>query len=285
MTGSVILGFFDGIHLAHRKIIHEARNFAEKEKCILITFKQSPSAYFGNKSEYIMTRKDSVKKMKELGVDEVIELDFPEIANITAEEYLKYVIDNFKPLGIFTGYNHTFGKNKQGTPDMLNKYADVFSYKYFCIPKQTLNGEVISSTHIKELLSEGNAEHANTLLGSNFSISGTVIEGNKIGRTIGFPTANFEYPNDIVKLPYGVYKVFAGIDNGEKLPAIMNWGLKPTVNNTSKPIAEVHIINFNENIYGKNIHIEVIKQIRKEIFFNSIDDLKAQIEKDIKCLE
>ncbi len=280
MTCSLILGFFDGVHSAHKAVINSAINF-NNLKTILITFKSSPSEYFTGKVEYIMPRVESISRIKSLGVDEVVELDFSEIANMPAEEYIKYICKTYNPASISTGFNHTFGLNKKGTPELLAKYQDVYGYKYICIEPQKIDGEVVSSTVIKKYLRCGNIENANRLLGTNFSIEGCVKKGAQIGRTIGFPTANIDYPNNIVKIPFGVYKV---ICDGKD--AILNWGMRPTVHNIIEPVAEIHILEFNEDLYGKNIKIDIIKKIRDEKKFSDLAELKIQIEKDIKtCLE
>ena len=134
---------------------------------------------------------------------------------------------------------------------------------------------------IKKYLQNGNIERANTLLGSNFILEGRVISGARLGRKIGFPTANINYPQDIVKIPYGVYKVKVGENIG-----VLNWGMKPTVHNTKEPVIEVHILNYDGNLYDKDLKAEIIKKLRDEKKFDSIEDLKVQINEDIKeCLK
>ena len=279
MKKSLVLGFFDGVHKAHRTVIESA--FEYSDDVTLITFKESPAVYFGKRAECILSRENSVKKIKSLGVKEVVELDFPEIASVTAEDYLKNLIDTYNPVSISTGFNHTFGKDKQGNPEFLEKYQKEYNYKYICVPSVKENGSPVSSTLIRSLLIKGEIEEANRLLESNFVLEGTVIHGAKLGRTMGFPTANIKYPENIVKIPFGVYGV-----KWLEHPAIMNWGMKPTVNNTAEPVAEIHILNFDGDLYGKNISVEVLKQIRGEKKFGSLDELKAQIKEDIKqCSE
>ena len=279
MSKSLVLGFFDGVHKAHKAVIESA--FKYSDDVILITFKESPAVYFGYQAEYILSRKNSVEKIKNLGVKEVVELDFSNIAGMGADDYLKYLIDTYHPVSISTGYNHTFGHNKSGNSEFLTKKQKEYNYKYECVQPVKDCSDLISSTLIKKYLKEGNVEKANSLLDSDFILEGTVIHGAKIGRTIGFPTANINYPKNIVKLPFGVYGVRT---NGKK--GIMNWGMKPTVNNTAEPVAEVHILDFDGDLYGQDIKINVIKQIRPEEKFENLDELKSQIKKDIEaCLE
>ncbi len=283
MKTGLILGFFDGVHAGHRAVIESA--FEYSDNVILVTFKESPAVYFGQKAEYIMSRQKSLEKIKSLGVHKIVQLDFSKIANMTAEQYLEYLIINYSPVSISTGFNHTFGFGKAGTPDFLYKNQNRYNYKYICVGPIVENNQTISSTLIRNLLVNGNIDQANKLLESKFTIMGNVISGKQIGRKIGFPTANIEYPANTVRIPYGVYKSVVHYDNRE-LKAITNWGMKPTLNNTLKPVLETHIFNFSGDLYGKQIEIAIEKRIRGEIKFDSLDELKAQITKDVQlCLE
>lgn len=279
MKRGLILGFFDGVHTAHQAVIKSALDYAGE--AMLITFKDSPAKYFNQKAEYIYTRAQSLKKIKSLGVSEVVELDFAEIAGMPADDYLKFIVQKYNPASISTGYNHTFGKNKGGNPDFLAKNAKKFGYEYICVPPQMFEGEIISSTLIRKLLKCGDILLANRLLGTNFMLEGTVTKGAQIGRTIGFPTANIKYPKDIVQIPFGVYSAKVN-----ESPAVLNWGLKPTLDNTKEPVVEVHIIDFDGDLYGKNIQVEITSKLRDEKKFGTLGELRAQIEKDVKeCLK
>ena len=283
MKTGLILGFFDGVHAGHRAVIESA--FEYSDNVILVTFKESPAVYFGQKAEYIMSRQKSLEKIKSLGVHKIVQLDFSKIANMTAEQYLEYLIINYSPVSISTGFNHTFGFGKAGTPDFLYKNQNRYNYKYICVGPIVENNQTISSTLIRNLLVNGDIEKANKLLESKFTVMGNVISGKQIGRKIGFPTANLEYPANTVRIPYGVYKSVVHYDNKE-LKAITNWGMKPTLNNTLKPVLETHIFNFSGDLYGKQIEIAIEKRIRGEIKFDSLDELKTQITKDVQlCLE
>lgn len=280
MNKSLVLGFFDGVHKGHRAVIESALKISGDVS--LITFRETPAVYFGKNAEYILPREESIKKIKELGVKEVVELDFPKIVSQTAKKYLEYLINTYHPISISTGFNHTFGFNKEGNTDFLETNKDIYNYNYICIPPIKDNDKIISSSLIKNLLTEGNVEYANYLLESNFTLEGKVIHGAKLGRTIGFPTANINYTQNLVKLPFGVYKTNISADNKKSKSAVMNWGMKPTVHNTVEPVVEVHILNFEGDLYGKNIKIEVLKRIRGEKKFRDLDELKVQINEDIK---
>lgn len=278
---SIILGFFDGVHAGHREVIKTAVNYAKEQntESVLITFKSSPAEFFCTNVPYIYPRNYNYELIQKLGVDYILELDFKEYVNKSAEEYLDILLDLFSPISITTGFNHTFGAKKSGNAEFLERNEAKFGYKYFCTKEYKINSEIVSSTAIRFYLKMGNIEKANQFLKENFSIRSTVIEGNKIGRTLGYPTANMEYPENIVKLPYGVYKV-----QTLNRPAILNWGVKPTLGG-KKEILEVHIPDFEENLYGKELKIEIINKIRDEKKFNNLDELKEQIKKDLECLK
>ena len=274
MCNSLILGFFDGVHIAHQEVILSAINYSSYP--ILVTLKN-----FNKSKDLILKREDSFTKIMSLGVKEIIELDFLQIAGMCAEDFLDFLKKEYNPISISTGFNYTFGKDRSGNTETLKNNQEKYGYKYFCIPPMMRNGEVISSTLIKEKLLNGDVSLANELLGTNFVLSGIVKKGIQIGRTIGFPTANIDYPENIIKIPYGVYYVKIG-----EMRGIMNWGMKPTVHNTLLPIVETHVFDFNGNLYDQCLRVEVLNRIRGEIKFKNLDELKQQIKEDIKsCLK
>lgn len=288
MATSLILGFFDGVHIGHQAVINSAHAYADES--VLVTFKSSPAEYFNREYKYIYPREKSLSKIKSLGVSQIIELDFNKIAGMSAQEYLEYLVKEFKPISISTGFNHTFGKNKSGNAVFLEDNANKYGYKYFCIPALIDENDIVSSTLIKKLLSVGEVERANRLLKSRFALRGVVTQGLQIGRTIGFPTANIEYSEQIVKLPFGVYcgKVnLASVSScDDEYRVVLNWGIKPTVSSLAKPLLEAYIIGFEGDLYGQEIEIEIERRIRDEKRFNSLEDLKNQIKKDMEaCLK
>ena len=282
---SIALGFFDGVHTAHQKVIASAVDYAGKNglKSAVITFKNHPVCYLKNvQPSYICQRKFSYNLIENLGIDYLIELDFTLISGLSAVDYLENIlIKYFSPKAIFTGFNHTFGAKRSGDARFLADNSIKYGYEYFEIPPQKINSEIVSSSKIRDYIKCGNVESANAMLGREFSVSGEVIEGNKIGRTIGFPTANILYPQNIIELPNGVYgvKVLAG---GKEYRGIANFGSKPTVCENCSKILEVNIFDFNENIYFQNIEVKFLKFIRSEKKFSGLDELKEQIQKDIK---
>lgn len=283
---SISLGFFDGVHIAHQKLIKKTVDFARKNstKSAVVTLKQQPFCLLKNiEPKYISSRQESYEIIKKLGVDYLIEIDFNDVYNMTPLEYLENVlVKNFSPVGIFTGFNHHFGLNRQGNCEFLEEYKNKFGYEFYFLPSQKLNGKLISSSVIRNFIEKGDIEDANKMLGREFNVNGIVVEGQKIGRTINFPTANINYDADIVEIPNGVYGVKVQLQDGRIIKGISNFGIKPTVCDNCEKVLETHILDgFDEDIYGQNIKIHFLKFIRPEQKFDNIETLKAQIKKDI----
>lgn len=284
---SLALGYFDGVHLGHQSVIKSAVNFAKEQntKSAVVTFKDHPCCYFyGVCPKYILPREERKNKIEALGIDYLFELDFEKISKLSASEYLeKILVKNFSPCAISTGFNHNFGSNKSGNTTFLAQMADKYRYKYFAKDAEKINGEVISSTAIRNLLSSGNIEAANNMLGYTFLIKGTVIKGQQLGRQLGFRTANMLYPTELIDLPFGVYSTIV-THNGCSYKGITNFGIKPTVSKSNQCLLETHILNFDKDIYGESLQIEFVKMLRPETKFNSLDELKNQIKKDIRLI-
>ncbi len=282
---SLALGYFDGVHIGHKKVIGSAVNFARQNgnKSAVITFKDHPCCFFrGVCPKYILSREDRLAHIEALGVDYVYILDFDsKLCMLSAEDYLKNVlIDNFSPKSISTGFNHYFGAKKSGGVDLLTANQEKYGYKYFEIPPQKIFDNTISSTAVRESLSKGQIQNANEMLGYNFSITGKVVKGQQLGRKIGFRTANLLYPCELIDLPFGVYSVKVYY-NGESFRGITNFGIRPTVSDSRQCTLETHILDFDKDIYGNEITVEFLKMIREEKKFDSIHDLKMQIAQDI----
>ena len=279
---SLALGFFDGVHLGHKTVIKSAVDFARKNgnKSAVITFAEHPCCILrGTQPEYILTKTEREKAIEVLGVDYLYELDFMSISNLTADEYLKDVlVKYFSPKSISTGWNHSFGRKKSGNVEFLRENQEKYGYKYFELPPKMLDDEIISSTCIRNYLSKGEIAYANKMLGRKFEISGEVIKGQQIGRTIGFRTANIKYPTELVELPHGVYAVETNFGKG-----IANYGSRPTVSG-SGTLLEVHILKFNQDIYGKKLDVKFEKMLRPERKFASLKELKQQITTDIQSI-
>lgn len=284
---SLALGFFDGVHIGHREVIKSAVDFAKENntKSAIITFQDHPCCYFYNiQPKYIIQKHNKLKFLQDLGVDYVYFLKFDEyLAVMDASEYLHdVIIKNFAPTAISTGFNHFFGARKTGDVKLLCTLQNDFCYKYFEVKPVAYKNEIVSSTRIRDDLSFGNLDAVNHMLGYKYFIEEKVVHGEEIGRTIGFRTANLIYPDNLVEPGRGVYKVKVEHKN-KTYEGIANFGNRPTIKDNDKNILEVHILNFDKEIYGDWLKVTFLKKIRDEKKFNSIDELKAQIQQDIQA--
>lgn len=284
----LILGFFDGLHLGHKVVIRTAVEYSKNNSCktALITFKDAPAVILKNKfPQYILPEQEKTKILAEMGVDFLYQLNFDEnLSKMPAADYLKMLIAKFHPKAIVTGDNHYFGFNKTGNADYLELMKNEYEYEYFRVNSIKFENVTVSSSKIRTALEKGDIKFANFLLGYRYYIKGNVVKGRQIGRTIGFKTANLYYPEKLVKIPDGVYAVEVEINN-KKYMGIANYGSDPTVTENPEKLIEVHILNFDEDIYGQNIKINFLDKIRDEKKFQSLTELKEQIAKDIECLE
>jgi len=286
---AIALGFFDGIHIGHKKIlqalVQKAR--AKKMKTAVITFDTNPADYFNPMPTLnIQTFKDREILMSSLGIDYLYELDFASIKDMSAEEYFeKVIIKYFAPKIVVAGYNHTFGKDKEGNSAYISSQEAHYKYDAIIVPEQKYNGiEKVSSSIIRKRIEKGHLNAVKALLGRNFSVRNSVIKGQQLARTLGYPTANIIWPESMVKLPHAVYFGFCQIDSGLK-PALISWGNKPTVTPGKEETLEAHIYNFNENLYGKIIKITFVKKLRDIQNFGNIKELAQQIGEDYKAFE
>ncbi len=285
---SLALGFFDGVHIGHQEVIGCAVRVSGYLGCksAVLTFSDHPIKHFtGSFSNYILSLEDKYKCFESLGVDYVIELDFSAVCHMTPKEYLEDVIVKyFSPKFISTGFNHKFGADKAGTVKFLTDYQDDYSYAYAATPPQSFYGDVISSSEIRRFIKSGSMDMAANMLGRRFYVSGVVVKGKQVGKSIGYPTANIKYPEDIVEPPYGVYDVDVELQDGNKYRAIANYGVAPTISEDGNKVLEVYLLDFNGDLYDTEVKVYFNKMIRPEIKFDSVDALKMQIEFDIQSL-
>ncbi|MBQ1685549.1 MAG: bifunctional riboflavin kinase/FAD synthetase [Clostridia bacterium] len=275
------LGMFDGMHLGHKKLIDTAVLLAKHNKLqpACFTFSNHPQELFGGKVARLITNEERAKIMKRLGVERIEEVEFTrEIAGLSPERFLDMLRDRFDPQIIVAGYNYTFGKGKKGNAELLSKLAPKKDVGVAIVPAVTVGKQPVSSTRIRELLEKGDVSSVQLLLGRTYTLEGTVVEDRRIGRTIGFPTANIE-PDLSRAIPMdGVYVSMAEL-GGEVLPAVTNIGTNPTVGGTERTI-ETNIFDFDGDIYGKELRVHFVKRLRPVMTFAGLDELKAQIAKD-----
>lgn len=286
---AIALGYFDGIHIGHKKIITQLTQQARLKgiKSAIITFDKNPADYFSEEpTPNIQTFKDRQLILSSLGVDYLYELNFEKYKDLDAHEYLRDVlIKNFEPEIIIVGYNHTFGKDKSGSPALLKEFSSKYNYECIVVPEQKYQDkEEVSSTQIRKRIQYGHLNAIKALLGRPFSVRNSVIKGNALARTLGYPTANLVWPNSMAKLPYGVYFGFA--QAGAKMyPALISWGTKPTLTNGKNEILEAHLYDFNGDLYGKIIKVLFVKKLRDEENFGNIRVLITQLQKDYEAFK
>lgn len=282
------VGTFDGVHLGHRKIITRLIDLAKTKngESVIFTFDPHPRKIVSpgeSNLRLLTTIEEKITLFEKSGIDHLIIYPFtPEFAQLSYEQFVKEIlIEKIHTKYLVVGYDHKFGKNRQGDFEFLKNCADRFDFHVEKLDVLLINESNISSTKIREAIQNGDFETANTFLGYPFTIHGTVIEGQKLGRQIQFPTANIETSDPDKIIPgYGVYAVTAKIRN-KIYQGMLNIGSRPTVNtNADHRSIEVHLFGFNDDIYGETIELQFFRKLREEQKFDSLDALKDQLEKD-----
>lgn len=282
----VTVGTFDGVHLGHNKIFDRMKALAKNcgGETVVITFHPHPRLVVHPDSKnlkFINTRERKYSLIEEKGIDHLVIIPFTkDFSNTHADTFIEEILVN--KIGVHelvVGYDHHFGKNRAGSFDVLSEMVEKFNFGLEQIPARDIANIAISSTKIRNALKEGDICHANELLGYEYSITGTVVEGNKIGRKIGFPTANIEI-KDVYKLimAMGVYACRV-LWNGKMYKGMGNIGYRPTINNSDLTI-EVNIFDFDELIYSETITIFFVDRIRDEVKFKNLEALKVQLTAD-----
>lgn len=261
------IGTFDGVHLGHQKVIEQLVNTSKKEKkaSLLLTFFPHPRMILQKNSDIklINTIEEKTKLLQNFGLENLIIQPFDyNFSRLTAFEFVRDVlVGKLNVSKIIIGYDHRFGKNREGDFDQLKKYGEIFGFEVEEISAQNLNDIAISSTKIRSALNEGDVERVTNYLGYNFSISGEVVTGNNLGSTIGFPTANISIKEDYKLIPKtGVYLVKSIIKSNNYF-GMMNIGNRPTVNGKNQTI-EVNFFDLESDLYGKTIKVELLKFLR-----------------------
>ena len=286
--GSIILiGNFDGVHVGHQRLFKLANNYKKKFNLNIgvLTFEPMPKMFFnkGIKNFRISNINQKNKILKNLGVDFVITQKFDKkFSKIKSDFFIKKILSKkIEAKYIFVSNNFRFGNKREGDVSQLIKNEKIYDYKIIKPQPLILNQIVISSTYIRSLLEKGNLKKTNKLLGRNWTIEGTVQKGRQQGKKIGFPTCNIDIKDYVIAKP-GVYAVKVNRKNSNKsLKAIANLGYRPTFNQ-KEILLEVHIFNFSGNLYNKYLSIEFTKFIRKEKKFKNVNQLKKQIQSDLK---
>jgi riboflavin kinase/FMN adenylyltransferase len=278
----VTIGTFDGLHIGHQKVVGEVVNTAKSidGESVVITFFPHPRKVVqpGFNLQLIISRKEKMALFQKLGIDHLYCIRFTkEFANTTSEAFIeKYIVQPFQPARVIIGYDHHFGKDRKGDIGFLKEMGEKYDFEVEKIDMQDIDQTAVSSSKIREAISAGDMKTASRFLGYHFSITGKVVKGNQLGRTIGFPTANVEpdEPDKIIPA-YGVYAVLVKW-KGKTFKGMSNIGVRPTLE-VHKLTIEAHIFDFNENLYGEEITIVFLEHTRDEKKFRDLELLRRRL--------
>lgn len=281
----VTIGNFDGLHRGHQVLIEKTTEYAKENNIssIVFTFKNHPVNYFKpNSVKNIIANYEKIEILKSMKVDYIVNIPFDEyMTKISGQDFVKEILlDTLGAKKIIVGHDFTFARNKEGNTKLLKELSKIYGFELEIVNPIKLDNVRVSSTNIRNLISDGDVEKAYKYLGRYYKLCGEVIHARKIGRTIGFPTANISIDENMIVPKVGIYATKVYI-NGKTYYGATNIGYNPTVNGTNLSI-ETNILEFDDDIYGKNITIEFLQRIRDEKKFNGIEELKNQLQKDTK---
>lgn len=284
------IGTFDGVHLGHQKIIDTINREASKVggESVLFTFYPHPRMVLFPDShglKLIQTQAEKVDKLKRFGLQNMIVHPFTkDFSRLTATEFVRdFLVNKINVKTIVIGYDHQFGKNREGTLDLLKELAPVYDFNVVEIPAQDIDDVNVSSTKIRNALNQGDIQTAHTFLGEPFELNGRVVRGKAMGRTLGYPTANVDLESDLKLIPSsGVYLVEVVLQNGKSHFGMMNIGTNPTLGEDNPISLEVFIFDFNHDIYNELIQIKMLDRLRDERKFADVQQLQIQLQKDEK---
>ncbi len=281
---SIALGNFDGVHVGHQTLIRKAVEKARELgiNSAVFTFSNHPKNLFAGENvvKNIIYQEEKAALIEKLGVDYLFNVPFThEVARMNPMSFIDdLLVDKMNLREAFCGFNYRFGYKAAGNPHILRQRGMVKGFNVNEIDPVTIEGDVVSSTLIRSLIRSGDMEECEKYLGRNYSVGGEVVVGNRLGRTIGFPTSNIMIDENMVTPPNGVY-ITKCVYNGHVYDSITNVGVKPTIGTFQKNM-ETHIFHFNKELYGKHIQVIFLKKTRDEAKFRSVEELSAQIVKD-----
>jgi len=285
----ITTGAFDGVHIGHQEIISRMKQIALEigGETVIVTFHPHPRKVISSipgEIKQLTSLEERIELLTQSGIDHLVVVNFDyAFSNLTADAYVKtFLFDHFHPHTILVGYDHRFGNGRNGNFELLQKFGNELGFNVEQIHEKIIGDEIVSSTHIRNYILEHQIEKANALLGYPYLFEGFVVRGNQIGRTIGFPTANLHINDEEKIIPSnGVYAVkVKGKCLGDTIyNGMMNIGIRPTVDGQKKVI-EVHILDFDQDIYEQNLTVMVYEYIRGEVKFDGLEALKAQLAKD-----
>lgn len=282
------IGTFDGVHVGHQKIIDQLNREAEAigGESVLFTFYPHPRMVLYPDShglKLIQTQAEKIDKLRRFGLKNVIVHPFTkEFSRLTALEFVRdYLVNRLHVKKLVIGYDHQFGKNREGSISFLRDVCETYGFQVIEIPAQEINDVNVSSTKIRHAIQEGELDLVKHYLGEPFELNGRVIRGNALGRQIGFPTANIDVESSLKLLPKtGVYAVNVVLGDGIVVEGMMNIGVKPTLGTTDNVNIEVHLFDFKSDIYDQYVTVQLLSRFRDEQKFDSIYELTEQLHKD-----
>lgn len=279
----IALGSFDGLHVGHLSLIYKVVELAENNngKSMVFTFKNHPKSFIdeANSPKLLIDNKKKTEVLNKNGIDIVCFKEFDyEFMKMSPKEFVEFLVLKYNAKGIVVGFNYKFGYKNLGNIELLKELQEQYGYQLYVMDACLYKEEIVSSTRIRKAISDGDVLEASKMLNRPYSLIGEVIDGRKIGRTIGFPTANLKYDKNFILPGIGVYYTNIKVNN-KIYKAITSVGSNPTVQG-KKITVETYILDFDKDIYGEIVEVSFIKKIRNEKKFNGLDQLKAQIEKD-----
>ena len=274
------LGFFDGVHVGHQALLQAVKALAGETGRGVITFSTHPDTLvLGRTPKLINTPQDRVRLLKQFGMERVVTLPFDQKMQDTPwQDFLEEMQSVYAAAGFVCGEDFRFGRGGQGTAALLARYAEEKGLPWAVVPEQTVDGVRVSSTAIRQQLEEGNMAQAVRFLGHPYLLSGQVVHGKQLGRTLGIPTANLHLPQGLAVPKFGVYACRVTVD-GESYPAVTNIGTRPTVGGTGITV-EAWILDYTGNLYGRQITLEFYRFLRGEQKFESLSALQAEIRRN-----
>jgi len=282
------IGVFDGVHAGHRYLLKKLQERAAERNLLsgVVTFSPHPQSVLHPRSQlpWLTSLEDRVGAFRKLGVNIVSVLTFtPKVARLSAQEFISLIKKNLGMRGILVGPDFALGKGKEGNIDLLRSLGCEMGFSVDVIPPFKINGEIVSSTLIRRALAEGDMGKVKNLMGRYFYLEGKVITSEKRGRVLGFPTANLDIKPQQALPENGIYAAIAQVEGGH-FPSATNVGIRPTFG-TGEEMVETHLLNYKGDLYGKDMRVEFVQKLRDEERFSSSEELKTQIEKDIREVE
>jgi len=282
------IGVFDGVHAGHRYLLEKLQQRAAERNLLsgVVTFNPHPQSVLHphNQLPWLSNLEDRVRAFQELGVNIVAVLTFtPKVAQLSAQEFMSLLKKHLKMQGIMVGPDFALGRSQEGNINLLRALGHEMKFSVEVIPPFTIDGEVVSSTLIRQALIQGDMRRIEKLMGHYFYLRGKVITSDKRGRVLGFPTANLDIKPQQALPGNGIYATIAQVD-GKQFPSATNIGIRPTFGEGGKTV-ETHLLNYKGDLYGKDMRLEFVQKLRDEQHFSSSEELKVQIGKDVQEVE